>query len=293
MHTAGPPATVVNDLIQQVEALRASVVAQAQRAKVQIPELPPQRHQSAENLLHYLALRSQDIRPLQDRLTRLGLSSLGRLEPQVLATIDAVLHNLYLLGRQGPPESDTQDVCSAFNKLIDELELNTIALLGDYPDKRRVHIIVTMPEEAADDYMLVHRLLKSGMNCMRINCAKDDPGVWLRMIRHLRHAEQATGQDCRVLMDLSGPKLRLGPMEPLPAVIKIRPVRARDGQVLRPARIWLAPAGEAYTEMPAADANLALEPDWLAQVKVGDRRRFLDNRGSKRRWRIREAGTDG
>jgi pyruvate kinase len=293
MHTAGPTATVINDLIQQVEALRASVVKQAKLAEAQIPELPPQRDQSAENLLHYLALRSQDIRPLQDRLTRLGLSSLGRLEPQVLATIDAVLHNLYLLGDQGPPENGMQDVYNTFSKFIDQLELNTIALLGAFPNKRRVHIIVTMPEEAADDYMMVHRLLKSGMNCMRINCAKDDPGVWLRMIRHLRHAEQATGQSCRILMDLSGPKLRLGPMELLPAVIRIRPVRARDGQVLRPARIWLAPEGEAYTEMPAADANLALNPDWLAQVKVGDRIRFKDNRGSKRRWRIREAGTDG
>lgn len=293
MHTAGPTATVINDLIQQVEALRASVVKQAKLAEAQIPKLPPQRDQSAENLLHYLALRSQDIRPLQDRLTRLGLSSLGRLEPQVLATIDAVLHNLHLLGDQGPPENAMLDVYNKFSKFIDQLELNTIALLGDFPNKRRVHIIVTMPEEAADDYMMVHRLLKSGMNCMRINCAKDDPGVWLRMIRHLRHAEQATGQSCRILMDLSGPKLRLGPMELLPAVIRIRPVRARDGQVLRPARIWLAPEGDAYTEMPAADANLALDPDWLAQVKVGDRIRFKDNRGSKRRWRIREAGTDG
>jgi len=293
MQTAGPTTTVVNDLIQQVETLRASIMAQAQRAEAQIPELPSQRQQSAENLLHYLALRSQDIRPLQDRLTHLGLSSLGRLEPQVLATIDAVLYNLYLLAGQTPSNSGIQDIGSAFNRFVDQLELNTIALLGDFPKKRRVRIIVTMPEEAADDYMMVHRLIKSGMNCMRINCAKGDPGVWLSMIRHLRHAEQATGLHCRILMDLSGPKLRLGPMEPLPAVIKIRPVRSKDGHVLRPARIWLAPAGEACTEMPAADANLALDADWLAQLRVGDCIRFKDNRGSGRRWRIREAGRDG
>lgn len=293
MHASGPSTTVVKELIQQVEALRASIMTQAQRAEAQIPDLPPQRHRSAENLLHYLALRSQDIRPLQDRLARLGLSSLGRLEPQVLATINAVLHNLYLLAGQTSPKSGTQNVYNEFNKFVDQLELNTVALLGDFPVKRRVHIIVTMPEEAADDYMMVHRLLKSGMNCMRINCAKDDQGIWSRMIRHLRHAEQATGLRCRILMDLSGPKLRLGPMEPLPAVIKIKPVRAKDGHVLRPARIWLAPAGEAYTEMSAADANLAVEPGWLAQLRVGDSIRLKDNRGSGRRWRIREAGADG
>src|SRR5210317_2133431 len=121
MHTAGPTTTVVNDLIQQVAALRASIMARAQRAEAQVPDLPPQRQQSAENLLHYLALRSQDIRPLQDRLTRLGLSSLGRLEPRVLAIIDAVLHNLYLLSGQAPAAHGKQDNCSAVDKVAEPL----------------------------------------------------------------------------------------------------------------------------------------------------------------------------
>jgi pyruvate kinase len=293
MRTAGQPTAVVKDLIKQVKSLRASVVTQAQRTDVQTLGLPPERCQSAENLLHYLALRSQDIRPLQDRLTRLGLSSLGRLESQVLATIDVVLHNLRLISGQVPPGRDKQAASSAFDSIVDRLELNTIALLGEFPKNRRVHIMVTMSEEAADDYMMVHRLLKSGMNCMRINCAKDDPAVWSRMIKHLRHAEQAIGQPCRVLMDLAGPKLRLGPMEPMPAVIRIKPVKAKDGHVLRPARVWLTPAGEAYTEMPAADANLALDPEWLARLRTGDRVRFKDNRGANRRWRVREVGLDG
>ncbi len=116
MHTTGPPTAVVKDLIKQVEALRTSVVAQAQRTDAQTLDLPPERYQSAENLLHYLALRSQDIRPLQDRLTRLGLSSLGRLEPQVLPTIDAVLHNLYLLSGEAPSKRGRQDAYSAFDK---------------------------------------------------------------------------------------------------------------------------------------------------------------------------------
>jgi pyruvate kinase len=186
-----------------------------------------------------------------------------------------------------------QDVYRAFDKVVDQFELNTIALLGEYPKKRRVHIIVTMSAEAADDYLMVHQLLKSGMNCMRINCAKDDPSVWSRMIEHLHHAEQATGQSCRVYLDLSGPKLRLGAMETVPTVLKIRPARAKDGQVLRPARIWLAPAGEMFSEMPTADASLALDPGWLAGVNAGDRVCFRDNRGSRRRWRVREVDADG
>jgi pyruvate kinase len=288
-----PPGNTFEDLIRQVESLRQSIEQQEERDKAALAELPPERHQSAGNLLHYLALRSRDLRPLQDRLARLGLSSLGRMEPQVLPTVNAVLHNLYLLSGQKPSGPGMQDVYKAFNKVVDQLELNTTALLGEYPRNRRVHIIVTMPEEAADDYLMVHQLLKSGMNCMRINCAKDDPTVWSRMIEHLHHARQATGLSCRVLMDMSGPKLRLGLMEPMQAVTKIRPVRAKDGPVVRPARIWLAPVGEGFSEMPTADASLGLDPDWLAGVKAGDRVRFRDNRGARRCWRIREADAKG
>jgi pyruvate kinase len=46
---------------------------------------------SAANLANYLALRRRDLRDLQDELTLLGLSSLGRLEARVLANLDAVI----------------------------------------------------------------------------------------------------------------------------------------------------------------------------------------------------------
>ena len=45
------------------------------------------------------------------------------------------------------------------------------------------------------------------------------------MFDHLRRAERATRRTCRVLMDLAGPKLRTGPLEPGPAVIKFKPIR--------------------------------------------------------------------
>lgn len=291
--TQSPPAETCEDLIRQMESLRRSIEQQVEPGKAALAGLQPERHQSAENLLYYLALRSRDLRPLQDRLARLGLSSLGRLEAHVLASITAVLRNLYLISGQEPVEAATLDVHRAFDAGADRLELNTALLMGDPPEKRRVHIIVTMPTEAANDYLMVHQCLKSGMNCMRINCAHDDPSTWSLMIEHLRNAERATGQPCRVLMDLGGPKLRLGSMESAPAVLKIRPVRAPNGRVLRPARIWLVPAKTTSSEIPAADACLALDPEWLADVIVGDRIRFRDARGSRRSWRIREVTEDG
>lgn len=284
----------IGELIGQMESLRRMIDEHAVQTGKALPELPPERMTSAQNLLHYLALRREDIRPLQDRLTRLGLSSLGRMEPHVLATVDAVLHNLYLLSGQKKAIAGTAlDLDAAFDKTANCLENNTIRLFGDHPRSRRAHIIVTMPVEAADDYLLVHKLLIAGMNCMRINCAHDYPEIWSRMIETLRNAEQSTGLSCRILMDLGGPKLRLGPMETNPVVLKIRPQRASDGKIIRPARIWLTPRKTLFSEMPAADATLALDPEWLAGLNIGDRISFRDNRGSKRSWRVREHRADG
>ena len=226
-----------DELIRQMESLRRMIEDEVENYPGPLLGLSTERLASAENLLHYLALRREDIRPLQDKLTRLGLSSLGRVEPHVLATIKAVLHNLYLLNGQKKTAADSMDIQSAFNEGAECLEKNTVSLFGNIPKSRRAHVIVTMPVEAADDYLMVHQLLLSGMNCMRINCAHDYPEIWSRMIETLRSAEKSTGLSCRILMDLGGPKLRLGPMETKPVVVKIRPVRASNGKILRPARM--------------------------------------------------------
>jgi len=288
-----PTPCSIDEVVKQVESLRRAIEEQAELYSDTLLELPPERIASAQNLLHYLALRQEDIRPLQDKLTQLGLSSLGRVEPHVLATIDAVLRNLYLLSEQAVDRLDLKDRSMDFTKGGVCLKKNTARLFGEQPGNRRDHIIVTMPIEAADDYLMVHQLLISGMNCMRINCAHDYPEIWSRMIETLRNAEHSTGLSCRILMDLGGPKLRLGPMETKPAVIKIRPVRARDGKVLRPARIWLTPAKTSFSEMPAADFTFAMDSNWLDGLKAGNRISFKDVRGSKRTWRIREKRADG
>ena len=72
------------------------------------------------------------------------------------------------------------------------------------------------------------------MDCMRINCAHDNPQAWLGMIRNLQKAREETGRNCRILMDVAGPKLRTGPIEPGPSVIKCRPKRDVYGRVVLP-----------------------------------------------------------
>lgn len=236
--------------------------------------------QSGINLLHYLALRRRDIRPLQEKLAALGLSSLGRAEAHVLASVDAVLRILYTLAGAGNQDKAQSPVDFIDGKLL--LEQHTEALLGPKPGSRGVRIMVTMPSEAADDYLLVRELLASGMDCMRINCAHDDPMAWGRMVENLRRAKRELGKKCRILMDLAGPKLRTGPIEAESRVVKWRPKRDRFGRVLEPARIWLRPEGGIEPPDAAADAVLVFPADWLAELRAGDSLEFVDTRGASR-----------
>jgi pyruvate kinase len=159
---------------------------------------------------------------------------------------------------------------------------HTEALLGPKPAGRTVRIMVTMPSEAADDPRLVRELLAGGMNCMRINCAHDGPDRWGRMIAHLRRAQQELEKPCRILMDLAGPKLRTGELEPGLRVVKFKPERDCCGRVMAAARVWLTPAENSIPPPEPADAVLPIPGDWLAKLAVGDRIRFRDARGSSR-----------
>jgi pyruvate kinase len=83
-------------------------------------------------------------------------------------------------------------------------------------------------------------------------------------------------------MDLPGPKLRTGPIEPLAGVVKWRPCRNRYGSVTKPARIWLATKENPEPCPPPADASLLVARDWLEKLRPGDTIKFLDARGLSR-----------
>ena len=284
---------ICRSLIQRMDSLCSEMRAQPEVHAELLAGLPAQSRQSVINLLHYLVLRSRDLRTQQDQLVGLGLSSLGRLEAHVLPTIEAVSQNLRLLTGEQVKELDSGKSYTESVALTQRLQQNTVALLGSHPGARRVYIMVTMPTEAAHDYLVVHSLLDAGMDCMRINCAHDDAETWARMIRNLRYAERTTGRSCRVLMDLGGPKLRTGPMERIDGVLKVRPVRGRDGKVLRPAHVWLRAQPLKPGAPVAADASLMVDAGWLGGLKPGDRIRFRDVRGSKRSWKVRDVNVDG
>jgi pyruvate kinase len=269
-------------LMQELTEIRQKLVETEANARTLLRRVHPTQLKSARNLVHYLALRRMELRPLQARLASLGLSSLGRSEAHVMATLDAVLRILHQIARKPWPQSWTPGPVD-FDEGRAALKKRTLELLGPKTPGRRVRIMVTMPSEAATDPGLVKRLLKSGMNCMRVNCAHDGPVAWSAMVRHLRAAKRQTGASCRVLFDLGGPKLRTGPLSPGPRVLKWRPERDALGKVIKPARIWLTPASHSKAALGTAATTLPMSQAWLRALRAGDTIRFVDTRESSRK----------
>ena len=264
-------------LSARLAQLRAALVAAATRADDPLRDQPADRRASADNLRHYLALREHDLDDLHHALQARGLAGLTGLEAAVLPRLDAMLA---ALGGAGPAPGPTEAPDDALAQRVD-------ALFGPGPKRRRTRFMVTLPAETASDYMAVHQLIGAGMDIARINCSHDCDAGWSGMVRNLRDATRASARPCRILMDISGPKLRTGPMQPLPPVVRVRPARDRMGRVVRAARIWLSAEPSAASERRSADACLEVDAAWLDACSEGDKVRIEDARGSGRNWRIR------
>ncbi|MGC4107640.1 MAG: pyruvate kinase [Thermomicrobiales bacterium] len=275
-----PLVATYDDLIEQLMALDADLTATVAEAEPMLDQVHPRFRRSAANLLQYLALRERDIRELQIALADLGLSSLGRAEAHVQDSVRAVIGVLHALaGREWTPPATSGDPVSLLEGQA-LLEAHADALLGPGTSTREARIMVTSATELADDVDQLAAMLDAGMNVLRVNCAHDSAPVWAQMIDSLRAAQERTGHECQIIMDLAGPKLRTGPVVDTVSVIKWRPQRDAFGHIVSPARIWLAPEG-VPAPAPAA-ATLPMPKDWLESLTYGDHIRFSDTRKSTR-----------
>ncbi len=175
---------------------------------------------SARNLAHFLALRGADRTALQRRLRRHGLSTLGRSEGHVVASLRAI--EATLAGGDPAPEIHTQ-----FEQGQARLQANTAALFGPRPAGRSTRILVTLSPELGTDRARLADLVGLGMNAVRINCARDEPATWRRMAATARAAAADAGAEMRVLMDLAGPKIRTT------ALVPATPPRVEAGDRIR------------------------------------------------------------
>ena len=158
---------------------------------------------SCTNLVHYLVLRSLEIREIQEYLHHIGLSSLTNSESHTLFQLQNVLHWL-----DGDSSRKNTAACN-FEEASKQRLIHAEQLLGVFPIQDRPHIMVTFSAELMQERKLVEEMLNEGMSVARINCAHDTPDVWLNMIKVLKKAIAKTGKNCKLYMDLGGPKIRI------------------------------------------------------------------------------------
>ena len=198
-------------LQEDVLKLKQNVIEQTEieKAKLNLQEATESSLYSILNLINYVVMRRNELHPLQSNLARAGISSLGRVEPHVMSNIDSVLNVLSILNTCQPYEQNNL-YCVDYDGGYKQLRLRAERLFGHPPKKRSEYIMVTMPSEVSDSVELVESYLDAGMNCARINCAHDDKKTWLKMIENIKKAADKNKQDCRILMDLAGHKIRTG-----------------------------------------------------------------------------------
>ncbi|MBK9254943.1 MAG: pyruvate kinase [Saprospiraceae bacterium] len=247
------------DHIHKIEtdllAIQEKMINAVEHRSSSLKALHPKQQLSAQNLLHYLALRKEDIRSLQDVLHLYGLSSLASSESHIRSQLQAILERLGIVF-----DTESLEKCNYeySRKLIKQ---RSKRLFGANTDKETPHIMVTFDSSFVDNYSLINSLLLNGMNVARINCAHDNEEVWSRLVHLVKRACQKTGTECKIYMDLAGPKIRT---KLIMKGKKKGRVSVKEGQL-----IWFADDNEGFEK-----EDIVISPNEkgiLKSVKKGDR----------------------
>ncbi len=274
----------IEKLIHQIQGITEQLIDEEQLHSQNFKSIHPAFLMSAKNLIHYRKLRSFDITGIQKKLGEIGLSRLARAESHVFASLSK---SLFMLRKLNNNPSEVKNKYTSFKISQKKVKTHTKDLLGYRSKGRRVRIMVTLPTEAAYNYDLVHKLMENGMNTARINCAHDEPKTWLKMISHIAEAKKKLKKNCKIAMDLAGPKIRTGAILPGPEVKKFKPKRNASGDVLAPVIYELVKElhGDTTRQLPIDDIL-------FEKVVKGDLIQFRELRGKKRNLIVKEVGND-
>jgi pyruvate kinase len=248
------------------QAIRQLIADALEQERALAPELSlvhPLHAATARNLAHYLALRQHDLRELQGTLAALGLSSLGRSERCVLATLQAVDRALTALAGEAPDRAPVAVAPTDFASADALLQERARDLLGSGTGRRTTRTMVTLSLDAEANQ--IEGLLADGTDAVRINCAKGSENDWGRLVERVRFAAGRRGRECKILCDLAGPN---------PRTVDLKGGEPGDvlGRVGVGDRIHLratdAPSGDAPHHALTLGCSL---PTILADLAPGDR----------------------
>ncbi len=163
---------------------------------------------SAKNLYRYLTLRSYDLRKFHDSLSDLGISSIRSAEGYVFSNLHNVIKLLRLLQNKTFTDHNIEVIGYKRSKKLMRTHANK--LFNEKSKEHFTEIMVTMPDEAAENIKLVREMVDAGMEIARINLSHGNPEQWKRMVKNIQKVQKALKTPVKIYMDLAGPKLRTG-----------------------------------------------------------------------------------
>ncbi len=274
---------------EKLRRIYSEIAERTSRARADFPFSDRDCECSRDNLLAYLVLREHDLHELQLDLAEQGLSSLGRLESNVLTSSQQVLKHL---GMSVPPTELHAPTSEQARTLLAQ---RSRALLGRPREGRGTRIMVTLDASVIHQADLLEQLLVRGMDIARINCAHDSAQEWARIIDAIRHAEerlnrkgQGVGRRCRILMDVAGPKVRTGPLTLETRPLKLSVPKDPQGRPCRLLEGYLDSRASQTERTPVSVEGprfvIALpQQAGVEELHVGDMLRVEDTRERVRR----------
>ncbi len=174
------------------------------------------------NMHHYLRLRQKDNTHLQESLTKMGLSSLGRSQPHIMHSLELLIEILSKC--QNREYAKNQDILS-----IDEAEeiMSKRAAIfgGEAKPKKRAEtkIMLTLPSEAAKNPQMIEEFASAGVEIFRINTAHDSSLEWGIMAAKIAELNQNLHPQnkLKIYVDLAGPKIRTGKIRKVKGELKL------------------------------------------------------------------------
>ncbi|UII74684.1 pyruvate kinase [Flagellimonas sp. HMM57] len=270
----------MNEISLRIESLIAKIEEQDTANREILKNSNPVYKKSARNLLHYGTFRSFDVRKIQAQLKYLGLTRLANSEGNILGSlvnVKTVIDRLNLSS-----ERSSNHDCLSIGEGSNLLKKHTNNLFGARSEDRRVRIMVTQPTKAAHDYNMVLEMVKSGMDCARINCAHDNAEIWKDIVLNIKKAALECGTTVKIAMDLAGPKIRTGNLLEGSKVKKFKPKRTAVGIVESPAHIELVPD----TKGDLGPNEIPVSNSWMTQLQERDFVALKDTRSKFRKLQV-------
>jgi pyruvate kinase len=218
-----PANTMINDLRfldRHLTHLEDQILLYEKKHARKLVSLDPNHATGGRNLLHYIALRKEDLKELQFRLTYLGLSSMGHSESFVLHSVREirrrVRESLNAHKNGNTKATSLPPLGSTWLEAEKLLHEHTRDLFGPRPESRHVYIMVTAPDQFEVNDTWAKQILHAGANLIRVNCAHETKKEWKATIEVIRKAAHDLQRPVRILMDLGGPKIRIAAPKKVP-----------------------------------------------------------------------------